>query len=130
MPQVDYIYTLADGKIAERGTYSELMETHGGAFARFINEFVSKDESEAKKGEAAGDVDVEEDAEGDAEVQKKRRAKVKGAQLMQAEERSTGSLDWGVYKAYAKAGNGAVYIPLLMIALVIQQGTQVMSSYW
>lgn len=133
LPQVDYIYTMADGKIAERGTYSELMETHGGAFARFINEFVSQEESQAKKGEGAGDVDIEEAEEEDAEAtdaQKKRRTKVRGAQLMQAEERSTGSVDWGVYKAYSKAGNGAVYIPLLLIALVVQQGTQVMSSYW
>lgn len=126
LPQVDYIYTLVDGRIAERGTYSELLETHNGAFARFINEFVRKEEAEKKGDKSVENVEEEEDAE----AEKARRTKVKGAQLMQAEERSTGSLDWSVYKIYSKAGNGVVFMPVLFAVLVIQQGTQVMSSYW
>ena len=35
LPQVDYIFTVVDGKIAERGTYSELL-TREGAFAKFV----------------------------------------------------------------------------------------------
>lgn len=124
LPQVDYIYTLVDGCIAERGTYNELMVSEGGAFAKFITEFVSHDNDAEEKGTE----EIEEE-EG-AEVEKNRRQKVKGTQLMQTEERTTGSIGIGVFKEYSKAGNGALYIPFLLLSLIAQQGAQVLSSYW
>lgn len=124
LPQVDYIYTLVDGCIAERGTYNELMVSQGGTFAKFITEFVShENDAEEKRTE-----EIEE--EEDAEVEKNRRQKVKGTQLMQTEERTTGSIGIGVFKEYSKAGNGALFIPLLLLSLIAQQGAQVLSSYW
>lgn len=44
-PQVDYIYTIADGQIAERGTCAELM-ANDGVFSKFLQEFGSKQEEE------------------------------------------------------------------------------------
>ena len=49
---------------------------------------------------------------------------------MQAEERNTGAINWGVYKSYSVAGRGGVMLPLLFTALVLIQGATVMSSYW
>ena len=125
LPQVDYIYTMIDGRIAEWGTHAELM-ANDGAFAKFINEFVTKDEGNEKQGEGVD----EEEEEDDEDEQKKRRGAVKGAQLMQQEERSTGAVSWEVYKAYAKAGNGAILLPLLGVSLVLMQAATVLSSYW
>ena len=36
LPQVDYIYTMVDGRVGEHGTYADLMAADGD-FARFVN---------------------------------------------------------------------------------------------
>jgi len=43
LPKVDYIITIADGRVNERGTYSELIMS-GGPFAKFVTEFVTEPE--------------------------------------------------------------------------------------
>ena len=69
-PNVDYIYTMAEGKIGEHGTYADLMAAHGD-FAHFVNEneFGTK-ESELEKEDAVEDEKeedaVEDDKDGDA----------------------------------------------------------------
>ncbi|EKM58203.1 uncharacterized protein PHACADRAFT_116921 [Phanerochaete carnosa HHB-10118-sp] len=124
LPQVDYIYTVVDGRVAERGTYAELLARDNGAFARFVREFGAKEEQEEKEEEDA----VEEVRPGDEKKGKKKGTS--GAPLMQAEERNTGAVSGSVYKQYLKAGNGQIFIPLLILSLVFLQGAQVMSSYW
>lgn len=121
LPQVDYILTIVDGTIAERGTYQELM-ANGGEFARFVNEFGSKEETEEKEEEA-----VEE--AGDTVNAPKARA-VPGAALMQTEERNTGSIGSQVYREYSRAGRGKLVLPLLALSLLLIQGTTVMGNYW
>ena len=64
LPQVDYIYTMVDGRVAEHGTYADLMAANGD-FARFVNEFVSK-ESELEKEEEAVAAAEKTDANGSA----------------------------------------------------------------
>lgn len=44
IPQTDYIYFLQEGRIAEQGTYAELIE-QGKDFAKLIEEFGNADES-------------------------------------------------------------------------------------
>ena len=41
LPQVDYIYTIANGQTMECGTYPELM-ANDGVFSKFVKEFGSK----------------------------------------------------------------------------------------
>ena len=124
LPQVDYIYTVVEGKIAERGTYQELV-TKEGAFSRFIQEFGSREEKEEREEEAVEDALSSED-----KPIVKKKPQGAGTPLMQAEERNTGAVPASVYKEYLKAGNGAIIIPLLLTSLVLIQGAQVMSSYW
>ena len=81
LPQVDYIYTMHEGAIAEHGTYEELSTRAGGAFAKLVRDLAPK---EQKEGERAGE-EVEEAKGGDKEL-------VKAVELMQAEERETGSV--------------------------------------
>lgn len=124
LPQVDYIYTVVEGKVAERGTYPELI-AKDGAFSRFIKEFGSKEEKEEKEEEAIEDASTVVDDKSAA-----RKKATGGNPLMQAEERNTGAVPAYVYKEYLKAGNGAIIVPLLLTSLVLIQGAQVMSSYW
>lgn len=88
---------MVDGRIAERGTYAELVANENGAFSKSIKEFDIQDEEETK----------EEDVQEEAEVQEGPTLKRKAAPaLMQAEERAVGSVSGEVYRIYAKAGNG------------------------
>ncbi len=124
LPQVDYIFTVVDGRIAERGTYADLMQ-NDGTFSKFVHEFGSQEEEKKE-------VEEEEDAidAGKGGEKKERKPDVIGASQMQAEERNTGAISGQIYKDYAKAGNGAVVLPFLAFALVFLQGSNVMSSYW
>ncbi|TFK40264.1 ABC transporter [Crucibulum laeve] len=124
LPQVDYIYVIADGRVAERGTYAELM-SHGKEFSRFITEFGSKEEEEEKSEDA-----IEELKDGKEEKKEEKIKKVSGPGLMQAEERNTGAISWDVYKSYLEAGRGKIVLPLLFSSLVLIQGATVMASYW
>lgn len=118
LPQVDYIYVISDGRIAEQGSYTELMNS-GKEFAHFYNEFVSQDQEEK-----------EEEAIADGPKETGDRNAIAGKGLMQAEERNTGAISWDVYNQYIKAGSGQVMVPLLFLAMVLNQGATVLSSYW
>ncbi|KAF9046870.1 ABC transporter [Hymenopellis radicata] len=127
LPQVDYIYTIAEGRIAERGTYAELM-ANNGEFSKFYKEFGSQEEQEEEKQEAEAEAIEETDEKKDADT--KRKTAVKGAGMMQTEERNTGSISSSVYKEYLKAGNAILVLPVLLFSLVFVQGAAVMASYW
>lgn len=145
LPQVDYIYTLVDGRVAEQGSYAELLAARG-AFARFVEEFGAAEEKtdereqeedaiddsspESKALEDAARLAKEKEDEVDKQKQIKRRKAQSGEAIMQTEERNTGAISADVYKAYLQAGHGDVIVPLLVFSLVFIQGTTVMSSYW
>lgn len=120
LPYVDYVYVMFEGRIVERGTYAELL-SNNGAFAKFVQEFGSA-EDEEKLGEAIDEVDPTE--------KKARVPATRGAVLMQGEERVTGAVSGAVYGAYFNAGKGKIVFPMLLAAVVLMQGSTVMSSYW
>ena len=124
LPRVDYIYFIVDGRIAERGTFDEMM-ANCGDFARTFDEFVTKDQQESK-GEDAVDI---EDVDVDENVKKRKNA-TRGAQLMQAEERNIGAVNLEVYKQYFRSGNGAVLLPTMVFALILMQASMIISTYW
>jgi len=133
LPQVDYIYTIADGQVMERGTYAELM-ANDGVFSKFLKEFGSKQEEETEgvDGGAAGS-EVEKGGKGQkgsGVVTALRERYQKGKTIMQDEERSVGAVTWQVYKTYLAAGNGIILVPALILSLLLVQGAQVMSGYW
>ncbi len=124
LPKVDHIYFMVDGRVTEHGTFDEMMANRED-FARTFAESVTKDQTESK-GEKAVDV---EDADADENI-KKRRAAMRGAQLMRAEERNTGAVNFHVYKQYIQSGNGMVLMPVMLVTIVLMQVSIVLSSYW
>nr|VWO99753.1 Phosphate:H symporter (Phosphate:H symporter, variant) [Ganoderma boninense] len=125
--QVDYIYTMAEGKIGEHGTYADLMAADGD-FARFVNEFGSK-ESELEKEEEAAENETVEDVKDEKAIEATKKRQ-QGATMMQVEERNTGAVSNEVYAEYLRAGKGYIILPLLLLSVALMQGAQVMSSYW
>ncbi|KAL1937459.1 hypothetical protein VTO73DRAFT_13182 [Trametes versicolor] len=123
LPQVDYIYTMVEGRVAEHGTYAALMAADGD-FARFVREFGSNQNQQEEEEEA-----VEEAVE-DGEAAEKTVKRKAAPAMMQVEERNTGAVSNQVYMEYIRAGKGFIIIPLLLISVALMQGAQVMSSYW
>ena len=126
LPQVDYICTIADGQIMERGTYAELMANRG-VLSKFVQQFGSKQQ------EVASEVEVEKEgkANGDPNVVATLKEQYgKGKTIMQEEERNVGTVTWKVYKTYLAAGGGYILISSLLLSLLLLQGAQVMVSYW
>ena len=114
---------MVDGRIAERGTFEEMMANHG-EFSRTFYESVTKGQKDSE-GEKAMDLEekgVDENAEN-------RRAAARGAALMQAEERNTGAVDLQVYKRYFRSGN-IVLLPAVFMTVVLMQASYVLSLYW
>ena len=114
-------YTSIDGKIAERGTFDALMASNG-AFCKFIEEFSSKEDNRNKN--AGNKIEMIRDDN------KEQKVGIKGKAMMQEEERNTGAIPLKVYRRYLSAGNGRILVPILLLSLVVMQGSMVMSSYW
>ena len=127
LSQVNYIYTVVDGRIAERGTYEELSK-NSGEFSRFIGQFGSQIEVD-EQDEKDRDIDQTVDW-GLSEKRRGGKKATSGPALMQTEERNTGAVAWSVYREYLSAGRSSVVLPLLLFSLALFQASSVMSSYW
>ena len=123
LPQVDYIYTIADGQVMERGTYVELMANHG-VFSKFVKEFGSKQQQEDETDEAKDGVEVvkKEKNEKRPDTADLKEEFEKGKTVMQEEERNIGAVTRETYKEYITS--------TLLLVLLLVRGTRVMSSYW
>ncbi|KAG8814736.1 hypothetical protein FRC17_000994 [Serendipita sp. 399] len=123
LPLVDRILVMDNGRIAEDGTYEELVAA-GGAFSMLVKQFGAQEDGETKED------NQNEETEEDAEAAKKRRNASQGGHQMQAEERNKGSVSGKVYAQYFGAAHGKILIPLLLLSSVFMQGAAVMSGYW
>ncbi|KAG8929770.1 hypothetical protein FRC02_005083 [Tulasnella sp. 418] len=85
LPSADYIITLANGKIAEQGTYQELIDANG-EFAR-LAKFYGTDASDVKEKEHIEN-EEQKQRHPDGDVTKEIK------ELMQEEERNIGAVDW------------------------------------
>ncbi|KAI0661576.1 ABC protein [Cubamyces menziesii] len=139
LSQCDYIYTLENGRIAEQGTYTELMG-HGKEFARLMQEFGGKTKEEEDDAEAEEDVTdavvkkttpAIDDAKNKSESVQRKGAgtgKLEG-RLIVREKRTTGSVSWRVYGDYLKAGKVYYLGPILMLCMLAMQCSSIMNNY-
>jgi hypothetical protein len=115
---------MAQGKIVEQGTYDQLI-LNGGDFSRLVAEFGGKEEEKKEEEEEA-----EEDAIEEPLKEKEKKPEQKGKALMQVEERATGSVAWGVYAEYARAGGGIWVIPAIILSVIACNGVNIATSLW
>jgi ATP-binding cassette, subfamily C (CFTR/MRP), member 1 len=124
LPRADRIFCMHQGKIVEQGTYEELI-SHGGDFARLVAEFGGKEEEKKEEEDEAEEDAIEEPAQ-----KNEKKPEQKGEALMQVEERAIGSVAWGVYAEYARAGGGIWVIPAVIISVICCNGVNIATSLW
>ncbi|KAJ7086329.1 ABC protein [Mycena belliarum] len=131
LAQCDCVYALADGRIAEAGTYAELI-ARGGEVARLDREFGGQQKADREEdGEAVGAVERRVMTVDEAKV---KAASVEGTgklegRLIVKEHRTTGGVAWSVYGYYLKAGGGWLSVPLLVVTAILMQSSAVANSY-
>ena len=102
LPEADHILFLDGGRIAEQGSYDELVAS-AGRFSEMMQEHgISSTPRADKKGD---EKEEKEEQEGQGEEEKE-GAKKKSGKLVSDEERDEGAVDWSVLRMYGLAVGG------------------------
>lgn len=114
LPELDHIVVLDHGKISEQGPFEELMESKGSLFELMKNYSVDKKEDKEKIEEAAAEKIIDKDQEG----------------IIAAEDQEKGAVKGNVYWEYIYACGGWPYITILLMAALLNSGTQLGTNLW
>nr|AIB06822.1 ABCC2 [Spodoptera exigua] len=120
----DFIVVLNEGSIENMGSYDVLMKT-GTEFSMLLSDQASEGTDTDKKERPAmmrgiSKVSVKsDDNDGEEKIQ-----------VLEAEERQSGSLKWDVLARYMKAVNSWCIVLMAFLVLVITQGAATTGDYW
>ncbi len=155
LPHADHIIVMDGGRIAEQGTYAQLVANES-VFAKLIEDFgtTSKDEDPVDAADELAPVGEADDLtrpEALRRLTSRRTAKSekagaetepvpaaveakKPSKLMQDEERETGAVSWNVWATYGRAMGHATLGPVLLLLYMLAQaanvGNTILLSYW
>ncbi|KAJ3359686.1 Canalicular multispecific organic anion transporter 2, partial [Allomyces arbusculus] len=141
LPDVDRIVAIQDGKIAEVGTYTELMAREDGVVADLVREYMAKrrDDDEEETSGSATDADMC----GSDEKKKARRAlektlssktvaSAKGddEEVESSEEsKESGSVGWNVYMTYMRA-SGWFNVAATLFFACVANSMMIFETIW
>ncbi|CAG8455262.1 7608_t:CDS:2, partial [Dentiscutata heterogama] len=117
LPQVDCVIYMENGKIAEQGTYEELMN-NGKSFSKLI----------AKYGETKNEYEIKNNEE--SILKEKDKTFYLPKELMSTEEQYRGAVNNEIYLAYLKNAGGLLSILIIIFLLVMMQGTNIANNFW
>ncbi|KAJ3413134.1 hypothetical protein HDV05_008472 [Chytridiales sp. JEL 0842] len=130
LPRVDYVIVMKDGEVAEQGTYQDLMDANG-EFSTLIKNYGAQNED---------DMEVSKASDGTAEEEKDKldklgktlaaRGNVPGKDIMQVEDRATGTVSGRVWWSYMMASGGVMFLILLVSSLAFVQVTRIGNDLW
>jgi ATP-binding cassette subfamily C (CFTR/MRP) protein 1 len=139
LPETDYILFCRDGKITERGSYTELMENPNGQVYTLMTEYgkrkndsSSNSDNESLKSEetvlgvsepSSSTVSPEVSPPSSPKLACKdgdEKKNAKKAQLIQKEESEVGAVSWAVYKGYMESCGMRMVLVYLCLALISQ----------
>ncbi|KAK9911290.1 hypothetical protein M0R45_035210 [Rubus argutus] len=145
LPAADLILVMQDGKIAQAGSFDELLkqnigfEVLVGAHSRALESILTVENSSRTTQDPTLDIEPNTDSTLNAELQQTRQesehnisleiSKQEG-KLVQDEEREKGSIGKEVYWSYLTTVKGGVLIPIIVLAQSSFQVLQVASNYW
>ncbi|KAG0647532.1 Multidrug resistance fer6 [Hyphodiscus hymeniophilus] len=124
LPRCDKVIWLEDGCIKAHGSYPELMAQNA--------EFVELMTLTSVNEQSDGDEQVRKSDENEAikPVVELVEAPKNKIALMQQESQAVGAVAWGVYKPYLRAAGPLFVIPLVLIALTLSQGSNIVTGLW
>lgn len=119
----DKIIVMKDGRIAEMGTFDQLIHSTMGEFSALYKKYVKtenpKDEIPLNLGTSVNSTKTENnltDDEDSDDSEEEEERKEKQHKLLTTEERNVGNVDLSVYKKYIKySGSFPVYILLFIV---------------
>ncbi|XP_041799450.1 multidrug resistance-associated protein 5 [Chelmon rostratus] len=130
LSECDHVILMKDGQIAECGTHAQLMAKERD-YATLFNSMqqenlVKKNLKNKQQRTGAERADSAVDV---AKVGPKVENK-KGEQLMKAEEKGSGAVNWSVYGAYIKAAGGPVVFIINVFLFLSTTGSIAFSNWW
>ncbi|KAJ3273542.1 hypothetical protein HDV01_004309 [Terramyces sp. JEL0728] len=128
LPQVDYILVMKEGEIAEQGTFEELMSSKG-AFASLMTDYGGVNEAI----EETEETEIKEMDASDAErIGNMLAVKAEGdtRELMQKEDRATGSVKSNIWFTYINSAGGSFFGIGLLTLIVLLQACNFGNSLW
>ncbi|KAF3796553.1 ABC transporter C family member 3 [Nymphaea thermarum] len=149
LPAADLILVMKDGKITQAGTYVSIL-TSGTDFEELVGAHKQalsavdaiKSKTEPRIKEEHGSSMTYADASGanqngqhaktveSEESDNQKEAEEKKGQLVEEEERETGSVGFSVYWEYMKSAYGGALVPFILLSQVLFQLFQIGSNYW
>ncbi|RWW05959.1 hypothetical protein GW17_00030745 [Ensete ventricosum] len=136
LPETDRILVMEHGKVAQEGTYEQLLKS-GTAFEQLVNAHQSSmnmidsssHENQKNLAESGREHDVHQPTKQESEVEISGKG-VSAAQLTEDEETEIGDLGWKPYRNYLQVSGGytlLVWMILLQSVFVLFQS---LSGYW
>lgn len=128
LPQVDYIFVMNEGQVAEQGTFEELMNSKG-AFSALMSEYGGVNEV---KDEVIEDKVKQMDAADAKRIGNMLQVKAGGdaRELMQKEDRATGSVKANIWLTYMNSAGGWFFGIGLFTLIAMLQACNFGNSLW
>jgi ATP-binding cassette subfamily C (CFTR/MRP) protein 1 len=121
LSKCDHVIALSKhGKVLEQGPYAELMNNKKGEVTRLLTG-VAPSRRSVKEEKPQKEAKSNNDAPTPGKEAKK---------LITKEERQTGSVEFGVYLKYIKAGGGYLLFLFVFFWYLVSAGVNLMSSLW
>ncbi|KAH6838393.1 P-loop containing nucleoside triphosphate hydrolase protein [Chaetomium sp. MPI-CAGE-AT-0009] len=141
--QADHLVYMENGRIVEQGSY-ESLAGGGGPFSLFVGSSSAADldsestppGSDVRQPQQQNDTVTEgqqpaQDHNQEIVAQKSEgKGEGRGKEIMQKEERLVGSVSGKTYVRYVQMGNARLTVPLFITAIIIYQGTSIVSPLW
>jgi ABC-type multidrug transport system ATPase subunit len=119
----DRIVWMDGGRIRAVDTYDNLMAKDVD-FQKLLASTAAEGHDEEAEKEA---VDGKDEKKGEKEKMPRRK---RGGPLMTVEDRAVSAVSMQVYLAYVKAAGGYWVFPLVILALILSMGSNIMTSQW
>ncbi|EDQ90078.1 uncharacterized protein MONBRDRAFT_82, partial [Monosiga brevicollis MX1] len=142
LPQCDRVIYMEGGRVAQDGTYAELIAEGAGAkrerrstLGQLVRNLVEERQQNGKVGSDAPSIKTIAEAE-DTKSTKEEPSEPKkdGQQLVQAELREKGAVNLSTYSKYARASGGmavAIFVLFLFIlAVALKNASDIFLSWW
>ncbi|XP_057980420.1 putative ABC transporter C family member 15 [Malania oleifera] len=145
LPVADLVLVMENGRIAQAGTFEELLEQNTGfevlvgAHCQALESILTVRNSSRTPQNPTPDVEPITEATSNAELQYTKQDSEhnlspeiteKGGKLLQDEEREKGSIGKEVYWSYLTAVKGGALVPITILAQSTFQVLQIASNYW